>query len=188
MILDRFCVKFFATPDTQVDNEAVFIDIFQDWIRLHSLPGVLLDVADYSHVPDGPGVMLISHEVNYAMDHGNGEFGLYAQRKVSEEATQQERIMGLVKSTATFGKLLEEDHRVNVTLAGNKFLYISNDRLHGPNTDEGFSGVKPDLDAIAAQLYPGQSVTVTRVQNEPSARLTAVVEAQTPLSLGALAT
>ena len=187
MNLERFCVKFFATPDTQVDDEAIFIDIFQDWIRLHKLEGVLIDVADYSHVPDGPGVMLISHETNYALDHGDGQFGLYAQRKISEEDTQKERILGLIKSTAAFSQLLEQDQRVDVKLAGNKFLYISNDRLHGPNTDEGFNAVKSDLEAIAAQLYPGQSVTVTRVENEPSARLTAVVEAQTSVRLSALA-
>ncbi|NET09238.1 MAG: hypothetical protein F6K09_09970 [Merismopedia sp. SIO2A8] len=186
MTLDRFCVKFFATPDTQVDDEAIFIDIFQDWIKFRKLDGVLLDVADYTHVPDGPGVMLIAYETNYAMDHQDG-FGLYAQRKVCEDGTQQEKIMGLVKSTAAFGQLLENDSRVNVTLAGNKFLYISNDRLRGPNTDDGFNAVKGDLEAIAAQLYPGQSVSVTRVDNDPRARLTAVVEAASSVSLSDLA-
>jgi len=187
MNLERFCVKFFVTPDTQVEDEAIFIDIFQDWIRLRKLDGVLLDVADYSHVPNGPGIMLIAYETNYAMDHGNGEFGLYAQRKVSEDGSQQDRILSLIRSTAAFGKLLETDDRVDVKLAGHKFLYMSNDRLHGPNTDEAFEAVKGDLEAIASKLYPGQSVTVSRVDNNPSDRLTALVEAQTSVELGALA-
>ncbi|MGK7888637.1 MAG: hypothetical protein AB4042_04840 [Leptolyngbyaceae cyanobacterium] len=183
---ERFCVKFFATPNTQVENEAIFIDIFQDWIKHRKLDGVLLDVADYSHVPGGPGVMLIAYETNYAMDHGEGQFGLYAQRKVAEAGTPQERILSLVKSTAAFGQLLESDKRVDIKLEGHKFLYISNDRLNAPNTDEAFAAVKGDLEAIATQLYPGQTVTVTRVENDPRARLTAVVEAQTPVSLETL--
>lgn len=184
---ERFCVKFFATSDTQVEDEAIFIDIFQDWIKHRKLDGVLLDVADYSHVPGGPGVMLITYETNYAMDHGDGQFGLYAQRKVAEAGTQQERILSLIQSTVAFGKLLESDQRVAVTLEGHRFLYMSNDRLNAPNTDEAFAAVKGDLEAIATQLYPGQSVTVTRVENDPSARLTAIVEAQSPVGIGALA-
>ena len=100
-------------------------------------------------------MMLITHEVNYAMDHGNGQFGLYAQRKLGAEPTQKERILGLVRSTATFGALLEADQRVNgkLSLEGGKFYYMSNDRLQAPNTPAAFEALKPDLEAAAAELY-----------------------------------
>ena len=52
MNIERFCVKFFARPETNLDD-AVFIEIFHEWIRLKTLPGILLDVADYRHVPFG---------------------------------------------------------------------------------------------------------------------------------------
>jgi hypothetical protein len=176
MDLERFCLKFFAR-EADVD-EATFIPVFHEWIRLKKLPGTLIDVADYRHVPDGPGIMLISHEVNYAMEHGSGEFGLSAQRKLGEGSTHQERILDLAKRTAAFGALLESDSGIagKLRLEGGKFLYMANDRLQAPNTDEAFAALKPDLEAAAAQLYPGQQVSVTRLENDPRDRLTAIVE------------
>jgi hypothetical protein len=53
---------------------------------------------------------------------------------------------------------------------------MANDRLQAPNTDEAFAALKPDLEAAAAQLYPGQQVSVTRLENDPRDRLTAIVE------------
>ena len=188
MNLERFCVKFLARPEPTI-NEDGFIEIFQEWIRDHKLPGTLIDIADYRHVPEGPGMMLITHEVNYAMDHAFGQFGLYAQRKLSSEPTHKERIVGLVKSTATFGALLEADQRVagKLSLEGGSFYYMSNDRLNAPNTEAAFDALKPDLEAAAAELYPGQTASITRMENDPRNRLTAVVTVQQPVDIGTLA-
>lgn len=187
MNLERFAVKFFARPETEVDD-AAFIDIFHEWIRLKRLNHVMLDVADYRHVPTGPGIMLVTHEVNYAMDREAGQFGLYAQRKLGAEATAKERILGLIQSTAQFGALLEADSHLNgkIRLKGEKFHYIANDRLHAPNTEDAFNQLKPELEAIAAEVYPGKSVSVTRLNNDPRARLTAVIETDGTVEISSL--
>lgn len=189
MDLNRFCIKFLARPETQFD-EPRLIEIFQDWIRLRKLEGTLIDVADYQHVPNGPGIMLITHEVNYAVDHADGQLGLSAQRKLGEGNTHPDRILNLARATAKFGALLESDSRMagKLSLEGGSFLYMANDRLHAPNTPETFAALKPDLEAAAAALYPGQTVSVTRVENDPRDRLTAVVKADTSLDMAALAT
>lgn len=187
MDVERFCLKFPAYP-SQVD-EASFIPIFHEWIRVKKIPGALIDVADYRHVPEGPGIMLISHEINYAMEHGGGQFGLSAQRKMGEGASHQERIVNLVKRLALFGSLLEPDGRLegHLRLEGERFFYVANDRLRLPNTDEGFAALKPDLEAAAQTLYGGAApVTVTRVGNDPRDRLTAVVETTGTVNLSAL--
>lgn len=188
MALERFCIKFLARPETNID-EVAFIEIFHEWIRLQKLKGTLIDVADYRHVPNGPSIMLITHEVNYAMDHGNGQFGLYAQRKLGEGNSHKDRILGLARSTAAFGALLESDNRVagKLSLEGGQFLYMANDRLHAPNTEEAFAALKPDLEAAAAELYPGQTVSVTRLENDPRDRLTAVVQVDNSVNLATLA-
>ncbi|MFN9547403.1 MAG: hypothetical protein ACK6AD_10095 [Cyanobacteriota bacterium] len=187
MDVERFCLKFFAR-DGAVD-EACFIPIFHDWIRLKSLPGTLIDVADYRHVPDGPGIMLISFDINYAMEHGGGQFGLSAQRKLGQEGSHQERIVALAKRMACFGTLLESDSRLggDFSLEGGKFLYIANDRLRLPNSEASFVALQPDLTAAAAVLYPDQAVTVTQLKNDPRDRLTVVVEAAGPVALASLA-
>ncbi|MEB3302938.1 MAG: hypothetical protein VKN56_13315 [Cyanobacteriota bacterium] len=188
MDLERFCLKFLARQGQVTVDEASFIPIFHDWIRLKTLPGTLIDVADYRHVPEGPGIMLISHEINYAMEHGDGQFGLSAQRKLGEGATHQERILALAKRLALFGSLLETDERLagQLKLEGGAFLYKANDRLLAPNTDEAFAALQPDLQAAASQLYGGATVTVTRLEQDPRDRLTALVEVAGPVELAAL--
>ncbi|MGB0562925.1 MAG: hypothetical protein ACPGVO_14155 [Spirulinaceae cyanobacterium] len=176
---NRFCIKFPAQPETQLEDEAILIPIFHDWIRERKIPGVLLDVVDYRHVPEGPGIMLITHEINYAMEHGGGEYGLSAQLKIAEGETHTDRLINLVQRTAKFGAILEADSRVagQIKLQDNQFYYIANDRLNFPNTDEAFAEVKGELEAAAKNIYPGKTVTVTRVENDPRERLTALVAA-----------
>ena len=188
MALERFCVKFLTRPETNID-ETTFIEVFHEWIRLRKLKGTLIDVADYRHVPNGPGMMLITHEINYGMDRSSGQFGLLAQRKLGYETTQKERILGLVRSIAAFGALLESDRKVagKLSLDGSKFFYIANDRLNAPNTEEAFTALKPDLEAAAAELYPSQTVSVSRLENDLRARLTLIVQVEQPVEIAALA-
>jgi hypothetical protein len=188
--LERFCLKFLARPETQIDpQESIFINIFQEWIRLQSLPGVLIDVADYRHVPDGPGIMLITHEINYALDRADGELGLYAQRKRGQSNSLKELILEVARATATFGKLLEADQRLegSVKLNGGKFYWMSNDRLLAPNTEEAFAAVKPELEAALQELYPNQNVNLSRVENDERDRLCILVETEKPVDIGTLA-
>lgn len=185
MDIERFCLKFHAHKPV---DEAVFIPIFHEWIRLKKLPGTLIDVADYRHVPEGPGIMLISHEINYAMDHLGGQFGLSAQRKLGQGSTHQERIVDLAKRLALFGVLLEADGRVaDLQLEAGSFLYQANDRLRAPNTAEAFTELKLDLEKAAMAIYGGQNVTVCRVENDPRDRLSAIVETTAPIQFSSLA-
>ena len=41
----------------------------------------MVDVADYKHMIDGPGIMLISHEGNFSIDLQDGEVGFMYIRK-----------------------------------------------------------------------------------------------------------
>lgn len=192
MNLERFVIKFPARPDSHIQDEADLIPIFHEWIRVKKIGGTLIDVADYRHVPEGPGVMLITHEINYAVDHTGGELGLSAQRKLTHTGAQAEshldRILGLVRATARFGSLLEADARIKdqIQLRGEQFYYLSNDRLHGPNTDEAFEALKPDLEAAAAEIYPGKSCSITRVVEVPGDRLTAWVRVDEILPISTL--
>ena len=187
MNLERFCLKFFAHSGAEIDD-AIFIDIFHEWIRHKKLGGILLDVADYRHVPDGPGIMLITHEINFAMDYGSGRFGLYAQRKLGRGQNQVNRILELIRATAAFGALLENDPRLTGALkleAGN-FHFISNDRLLAPNRLETFDELRPALHKAAALVYPGQAVSLTRLDNDPRDRLTVAIDSGLSLGIGAL--
>jgi hypothetical protein len=75
--------------------------------------------------------------------------------------------------------LLETDPRVagKLRLEGGAFQYMANDRLLAPNTAPAFAELRPDLEAAAAIIYPGEVVSIIHQENDPRDRLTAVVEA-----------
>jgi hypothetical protein len=78
--IQQLSIKVFARQ-SDFDQEPL-IAIFHGWIRKQRLGDVLLiDVADYRHVPGGPGVMLIGHEGHYGLDTRGGRLGLCYGRK-----------------------------------------------------------------------------------------------------------
>ncbi|AFY40013.1 hypothetical protein Lepto7376_3856 [[Leptolyngbya] sp. PCC 7376] len=184
MHIERFCVKFPAQAPDGFD-EGSLIGIFQEWIRNEKIGGTLIDVVDYRHVPDGPGMMLVTYEINYMLEHQDF-YGLYVQRRWPEVEGQShvDGIIDLVKSAAKFGTLLEKD--AGVTLKGNEFHYISNDRLNAPNTEEAFSAVKVDLSEALGKIYGGASFSIERLQNNPKDRLTLVVKVDSPVAIADL--
>ena len=45
----------------QTDIES-FVLLFHNWIQEDRIPNhIMVDVANYKHIPDGPGIMLIAH-------------------------------------------------------------------------------------------------------------------------------
>lgn len=188
MDLQRFAIKIFAHEPYTVEQDT-FIEVFHGWIRDRALADdlVLVDVADYRHVPEGPGVMLISHEINFAMDEAGGRFGLYAQRKQPQEGNLAGRLAGLVRDTARFGSLLEEDWRVagKLTLDPSRIEFYANDRLVAPNSDEAWKDLEPVLTDAARSLF-GDDADVERVSTDPRNRLQATLRTSGNVALADL--
>ena len=76
----RLGVKFSLTHEPKAKPDDI-LPIFQRWIQEHSVDGMLIDVIDYKHVPDGPGILLIADEADFAYDLGDGQIGLHYIRK-----------------------------------------------------------------------------------------------------------
>ena len=70
---EKFGIKVIATA-AEIDL-LDFIPVFHRWIQTQALDDLLLDVADYSHVHHGPGILLVAHEGKYAVDETGGEGG-----------------------------------------------------------------------------------------------------------------
>src|SRR5215467_14630610 len=84
-------VKIFACEPADIDLGDA-IPIFHRWIQDHVCPEMLIDVADYRHVPNGPGVMLIGHEASYSLDNTKGRLGLlYSRKQAGGEAQENLR-------------------------------------------------------------------------------------------------
>src|SRR5438105_13367664 len=82
-VMQHVHIKIFADrADIQIGDA---ITVFHQWIQDRVVPELLIDVADYKHVPDGPGVILIGHEANYSLDETDGRLGLLYNRKAAVE-------------------------------------------------------------------------------------------------------
>src|SRR5258708_30948979 len=83
------------------------IAVFHRWIQDRACPEMLIDVADYRHVPNGPGVMLIGHEANYSLDNTKGRLGLLYSRK-QEGGGAQENLRQAFEAAVGGCRRLEE--------------------------------------------------------------------------------
>ena len=76
MELQKFGIKLFFKPNGSYPSKD-FIPVFHNWIKTNSVPEhMLIDVIDYSHIPDGPGIMLIAHEGHFSLDKEKNMPGL----------------------------------------------------------------------------------------------------------------
>jgi hypothetical protein len=158
----KIAVKFFAEEGQGLSGEQ-FVPVLHTWIQQHALPEhTLIDVADYSHVHDGPGTLLVGHEANIYLDRTDGFLGLSYSRKQALDGTFGERLRQAFVTALQACARLEDEAALGGKLKfrTNEALVRLNDRLLAPNTTETFAAVKPDLEQLAAALWPGASVEI----------------------------
>ncbi len=161
--LHRCAVKIFAGPNVELNGRAC-IPIFHRWIQSGALDGLLIDVADYTHLNDGPQVVLVGHEGNLSVDDGGGRSGLVYTLKRAPEGPLVDRLLAVVRMVATAGHLLESDTELGgrVTFRGNEIAVVPNDRLVAPADRAAEALIHPSIRAIADRLYPdgGSEISV----------------------------
>lgn len=172
MNLHKIGIKFFNKSGADVPLED-FIPVFHRWIQNNSLDDLLIDVADYSHVPAGPGTMLIAHEGNYAIDETGYRRGFlyYSKHEVAGE-TLTERLTAICRKNLAACQLLEDSNEVddNFQLDYGKIEIFSNDRLNGPNDDATWADFEPALKDFFDRLFPGVQYEVERDTSDPRER------------------
>jgi len=160
----RISVKLFIEPSTQPATADV-VKVFHAWIRESRVPDVLVDVADYGHVPSGPSVLLVGHATDHVFDHSGGRPGLLVLRKRGEEPPA-ERLGSIVTralaSAVSFG---QEPSLTGVQFLTSELELRFVDRLRTPATAEGEAAVRPELEQLAARLFP-QGARVERCESE----------------------
>lgn len=149
MDLQHVNVKFMVEGDLNVDP-ARFIEVFHQWIRDEALEELLIDVADYRHVPSGPGVMLIALEADYSMDHADNRWGLRYNRKAPLDGTNEDRFRQALRSAANACRLLEDEFTGTdgLKFSRREFELFINDRALAPNTPETYASCKPELESF----------------------------------------
>lgn len=184
--LQHVNVKFFASDEAGVDLEPL-IPIFHGWIRDRVFEEMLLDVADYRHVHEGPGVMVIGHQANYSVDNTTGRLGVRYNRKAELDGTNQDRLKQAARAALAAFQRLESEDSMKGTLrfGGREMELFINDRALAPNTDATRSAAQPELHAFFGKLFGGADYALTH-ETEPRRLFTVRVRADKAFSVAEL--
>ncbi len=161
MIPHRINAKLFVTDETAVSLPAI-VPVFHRWIQTQAVPGLLIDVADYKHVQDGPGILIIGHEGDYSLDQANGRSGLLYTRKREWPAPDfKERLKLVISLAVQAAQLLDAEDSLNLTFRTDTIELAFPDRLIAPNTAETFSALQADIITALAQVYGTDEIVLT---------------------------
>ena len=130
--------------------------MFHRWIQTAALDELLLiDVADYTHLVDGPSVLLVGHEVNLSLDTAEDQLGLLCMRKRPGSGSLVERLQELTRILLTAGHLLESEPTLEGRLRfiGSTLQFVSNDRLIAPPGEPSAAALAAPLCALGSILY-----------------------------------
>ena len=170
MSLYKLTIKFFAQSDTFTAAE--FVPIFHKWIQTQSLTDhTLIDVADYAHVPAGPGTLIVASEANIHMDRTGNRLGLlYVRKQPIENAIAfPETLAALFNLALSAALKMEADESLGGRLKfrTDEIAIGFNDRLLAPNSPETIAEYYPLVAAFAAQLFPDKPVEVVPSSHSP---------------------
>lgn len=152
--LQHVNVKLFLADAAPLDLEPL-IPIFHSWISQRVFSEMLLDVADYRHVPSGPGVVVIGHQGDYSVDDTDGRLGVRYNRKTAVGGGNSFALEQAARAALVACLRLEQEPRLGGKLRfdGREIEIVVNDRFLAPNRAETFEALRVDLDAFARKLF-----------------------------------
>lgn len=153
MNLQHIAFKIFVDGELTVDWEQ-FINVFHAWVARQSMPEMMIDVADYRHVPNGPGVVMVGHEADYYMDNTEGKPGLRYVCKAEKTGSNSDRIQQAFAAASSACARLEAE------IPGLKFSRVDfeltvNDRAVAPNNAETRNFLEAELPNIFSKMFGG---------------------------------
>lgn len=182
--LHRIGVKLFAGGEG--GDLLDLVPVFHRWIQSRALEDLLIDVAEYSHVRAGPGVVLVAHEGNYGLDETGGRRGLVYYAKRPLEGDLEQRLRRVCRKALAACRRLETDGvPAWLTFAGDAIQVFSNDRLAAANDERGRRLLEPAARALLDRLYAGGDYQLEH-EPDPRERLTLTARAAQPVAVETL--
>ena len=155
----RLQVKVFT--DRGKADISSLISVFHTWIQNELIDELAIDVADYSHVPDGPGIILIGHEADYACDEIDG-LGLRYVRKKSLAPTLAASVYQALFQIIRACQRLEQEAGLDIQFNLSSFYISLLDRRLYPNTEEVYIAVTETIHTVLQSVFQ-----TTKITSEP---------------------
>jgi hypothetical protein len=154
-------IKLFAQDNLDANLES-YIPVFHRFIREDTLDEMMMDVADYTHVPRGIGVLLVGHAADVAIDQGEDRPGLLFSRKREVPSDASLIKDGLQRVLALAERLNADDEVLGPKgFSTQEILIRFPDRLHVQNDDASFESVRSELSATLSEVM-GSDYSLSR--------------------------
>lgn len=178
MKLQHLNIKFFNDLSSQELSLETFIPIFHRWIQQKVTEEMLIDVADYAHVPAGPGVLLVGHHANLSIDCLDSSQGFLYNRKVADEGSNQEILEANLRRALVHVERLEQEPELKGKLrfSRNHLKFIVNDRLLAPNNSQNLEEFKNLLSEVLPKVMGVKTYSFIK-PSDPRDRLSLEVKA-----------
>ena len=162
MQLQHMNVKLLVKNPEEVPLEAL-IPVFHSWIQGQVFEELLLDIADYRHVPAGPGVVLIGHQGNYSVDNTDERLGVRYNRKEIVNGSNQDALRQAMRASLIACQRLETEPLLEGKLrfGGQEIECFVNDRLLAPNGDSTREAFRSDFDTFFKKLFGGSEYSAS---------------------------
>jgi len=151
--LQRIQIKMAVVvpPDLGLDP---LVGIFARWRQDKEHPAEWVDLADYAHVPQGPGIVLIGKRGNLSLDFSGFPGILYAAKK-GLGGTPVERILSALRSCLELCHRLtaEPEFPAGVEVQTGTLSIAFNDRLETPNDAATDQALRPAIQQAFDLLY-----------------------------------
>jgi hypothetical protein len=166
MDLQKINVKFFLGKGAEIPLGG-FIPVFHRWIQEDQLEGMLVDVAEYTHVSQGPGVLLIAHEGNYSLDEMDGKRGLLYNHKRGSGKSEGDYLKMAFARALKACVLLEKESGPlgEMRFTANHLQVFVNDRLAASPNSEGHGKLEEILNPFLNWLYDGEKYLLIPERN-----------------------
>jgi hypothetical protein len=142
---------------------APLIPVFHSWIQRQIFGDLLLDIADYRHVPAGPGVVLIGQAGDYSVDSTDNRLAVRYNRKAELAGSNQDRLRQAARAALTACQRLEAEPSLEgkFRFGGREIELFINDRLLAPNNEATRVAARDDLDACLRRLFGGSEYSLS---------------------------
>jgi hypothetical protein len=155
-------VKLFVADPSGVRLKEL-IPVFHRWIKESLLEDELqIDVANYEHVPKGPGIVLICDRAHYYFDVRAGRAGLRYRGRREARGSGAEAVTRAFRAALHAARLLEAD-----PVLGGRYRFRTDevefgiyDRLLAPSEERTLAAIRPELEEAVRSLYGTDDVTL----------------------------
>ncbi len=156
LAVERLDLKLYAR--TAPPAEAL-IPVFHRWITQGALGEIWVDVADYRHVPGGPGVLLVAHHAHYGWDDSGAGWGLCLRQRRARRGTGpapvgQVLADALERLARAALALAREPELAGLAWRTDRWSVRVPDRLHAPSSPEHARALEHQVRHVFAERLP----------------------------------